>query len=110
MLVKVLLGYDYIHHRGLQGRGGRITRAGGVDGPVGATQQAYKSRSIVEVHDGGYGAARCDGLSLRVVAYERRYFVAVLLQLGECMRSDKPVASASATFMGPNGPSLHVKE
>ena len=48
-----MLGYDYIHHRGLQGRGGRITRAGGVDGPVGATQQAYRSRSIVEVHDGG---------------------------------------------------------
>jgi len=53
VLVKVMLGYDYIHHRGLQGRGGRITQAGGVDGPVGATQQACKSRSIVEVHDGG---------------------------------------------------------
>src|SRR5260370_41507242 len=49
VLVKVMLGSDYIHHRRLQGRGGRITRAVGVDGSVGATQQAYKSRSLLRV-------------------------------------------------------------
>jgi hypothetical protein len=49
-----------------------------------------------------------DWPSLRVVAYERRYFVAVLLQLGEYMRSKKTGRSCECYLHGSKSPSLHV--
>jgi hypothetical protein len=50
------------------------------------------------------------GLSLRVVAYERHYFVAVLLHLGEYTHSDKTGRFRDCYLQGPSGPSLHVRE
>ena len=79
-----------IHHGGVQVRAGGVAGAGGVDGAVRIAEQLDDRRSVVEVDDGGGGAARGDDVGLLVVADERGHLVAVVVQFGQDVRSDEP--------------------
>ncbi len=79
-----------VHYGGVQGRAGRVTRAGGVDGPVRLAEQGHDLLLVVEIDHGRCGAAGGDGIRLRIVAHERRDLVSVLSQFGQYVGSDEP--------------------
>ena len=84
-----------VDHGGVEVGAGRVAGAGAVDGPIGLAEQARDRRPVVQVDHDRRGAAGGDG-RLGVITYERRDLVAVVLQLGQDVRSDEPGCTRSA--------------